>query len=100
MQLSAIDVGEKRPELQQLLSQVDGLNFELLKLADRMDSTQLPPIPDIEEVHFAIDKCQVLMYILYFFIVQGMYTYMCILLLEFIVNLISCISVLPSDVLH
>ena len=52
-------MGERRPELQQLLSQVDGLNFELLELVDRMNSTQLPPIPDIEEVHFAIDKCQV-----------------------------------------
>jgi len=56
-------MGEKRPELQQLLSQVDGLNFELLELVDRMNSTQLPPIPDIEEVHFAIDKCQVRTYI-------------------------------------
>ena len=52
-------MGDRRPELQQLLSQVDGLNFELLELVDRMNSTQLPPIPDIEEVHFAIDKCQV-----------------------------------------
>lgn len=52
-------MGERRPERQQLLSQVDGLNFELLELVDRMNSTLLPPIPDIEEVHFAIDKCQV-----------------------------------------
>ena len=59
VQLATVNMGERRPELQQLLSQVDGLNFELLELVDRMNSTQLPPIPDIEEVHFAIDKCQV-----------------------------------------
>ena len=40
-------------------SQADALNFELLELVNRMNSTQLPPIPDIEEVHFSIDKCQV-----------------------------------------
>ena len=50
---------DKQVEMQQLLSQVDGLNFELLELVDRMNATQLPPIPDIEEVHFSIDKCQV-----------------------------------------
>ena len=52
-------MGDRRPELQQLLSQVDGLNFELLELVDHMNSTQLPLIPDIEVVHFTIDKCQV-----------------------------------------
>jgi len=52
---------DKQVEMQQLLSQVDGLNFELLELVDRMNATQLPPIPDIEEVHFSIDKCQVSM---------------------------------------